>query len=120
MFCGRGWWLVPLRAGLVALWDIRSLAPWWVTTSPRLGLTEAGMAQHWDPPSQRRLWGQEAHGALRGPSSPHLFIEGHVFHPSTVGFQKSSKQWHVSCPCFCSSETSGICRMSFAFPLVPS
>lgn len=74
------------------------------------------MAQHWDPPSQR---GQEAQGGPAAPG-PALFIEGHVFHPSSVGFQKSSKQWHVSCPCFCSSETSGICRMSFAFPLVPS
>lgn len=60
VFCGHGWWLGPLRAGLVALWDIRSSSPRWMTGS--LGLAEAGMAQHRDPPAQRRFWGQEHMG----------------------------------------------------------
>lgn len=40
---GHGWWMVPTQARLVALWDIRGLSPWWVTTSPALGWVEAGV-----------------------------------------------------------------------------
>lgn len=41
VFYGHVWWLVPPQAGLVGLWDIEGLSPWWVTAGPALG--EAGM-----------------------------------------------------------------------------